>query len=244
MLKYNVDAVCEYLAHAIPTPARDFASLPRLIVIRSFDVNKPGEDVERLKGGVAGGSILQGVLKMGDEVEVRPGIVKKDAQGTVSCTPIYSKVVSLFAESNALQYAVPGGLIGVGTHIDPTLTRADRLVGQVLGLRAHLPDVFIEVEISFYLLRRLLGVKTSEGSKQAKVQKLQKQEILMVNIGSTATGGKVLAVKADLAKILLTQPVCTMEGEKIALSRRVDKHWRLIGWGQIRRGARVDINAS
>ena len=244
VLKYNVDAVCEYLAHAIPTPARDFASLPRLIVIRSFDVNKPGEDVEHLKGGVAGGSILQGVLKMGDEVEVRPGIVKKDAQGTVSCTPIYSKVVSLFAESNALQYAVPGGLIGVGTHIDPTLTRADRLVGQVLGLRAHLPDVFIEVEISFYLLRRLLGVKTSEGSKQAKVQKLQKQEILMVNIGSTATGGKVLAVKADLAKILLTQPVCTMEGEKIALSRRVDKHWRLIGWGQIRRGARVDINAS
>ena len=115
---------------------------------------------------------------------------------------------------------------------------------QVLGLKAHLPDVFIEVEISFYLLRRLLGVKTSEGSKQAKVQKLQKQEILMVNIGSTATGGKVLAVKADLAKILLTQPVCTMEGEKIALSRRVDKHWRLIGWGQIRRGARVDINAS
>merc|ERR1719258_899551 len=102
----------------------------------------------------------------------------------------------------------------------------------------------IEVEISFYLLRRLLGVKTSEGAKQAKVQKLQKQEILMVNIGSTATGGKVLAVKADLAKILLTQPVCTTEGEKIALSRRVDKHWRLIGWGQIRRGARVEVAAA
>jgi len=242
VLKYNVDCVCEYLANAVPVPRRDFTSLPRLIVIRSFDVNKPGEDVEKLKGGVAGGSILQGVLKVGDEIEVRPGIVKKDSEGVVTCTPIYSKIVSLFAESNSLQYAVPGGLIGVGTHIDPTLTRADRLVGQVLGLRAHLPDVFIEVEISFYLLRRLLGVKTQEGSKQAKVQKLAKQEILMVNIGSTATGGKVLAVKADLAKILLTQPVCTAEGEKIALSRRVDKHWRLIGWGQIRKGGRVQIN--
>jgi translation initiation factor 2 subunit 3 len=66
----------------------------------------------------------------------------------------------------------------------------------------------------------------------------------MVNIGSTATGGKVLAVKQDLAKILLTQPVCTQEGEKIALSRRVDKHWRLIGWGQIRRGTRIEINSS
>ena len=85
------------------------------------------------------------------------------------------------------------------------------------------PSPKTQVEISFYLLRRLLGVKTQEGGKQAKVQKLQRQEILMVNIGSTASGGKVLAVKQDLAKILLTQPVCTQEGEKIALSRRVDK---------------------
>jgi translation initiation factor 2 gamma subunit (eIF-2gamma) len=38
---------------------------------RSFDVNKPGSEVEDLKGGVAGGSILQGVLKMGQEIEVR-----------------------------------------------------------------------------------------------------------------------------------------------------------------------------
>lgn len=70
---------------------------------------------------------------------------------------------------------------------------------------------------------------------------LLQTEILMVNIGSTATGGKVLAVKGDLAKILLTQPVCTQEGEKIALSRRVDKHWRLIGWGEIRKGVRIEI---
>jgi len=242
-LKYNIDVVCRYLVTRVPVPARDFVSPPRLIIIRSFDVNKPGEDARTLKGGVAGGSILQGVLKMGDEIEVRPGIVSKDSEGRVKCVPIFSRVVSLFAEKNTLQYAVPGGLIGVGTHIDPTLTRADRLVGQVLGTRGNLPDVFTEVEVSFYLLRRLLGVKTSDGGKQAKVQKLAKQEILMVNIGSTSTGGKVLAVKADLAKILLTQPVCTQEGEKIALSRRVDKHWRLIGWGKIRRGVRLDLGA-
>lgn len=240
VLKYNVDCVCEYIT-TIPVPKRDFTSVPRLIIIRSFDVNKPGEDVEKLKGGVAGGSILQGVLRVGDHIEVRPGIWKKDAAGKISCSPIYSKINSLYAEQNELQYAVPGGLIGVGTHIDPTLTRADRLVGHVLGLKGQLPDVFIEIEISFYLLRRLLGVKTQDGSKQAKVQKLQKQEILMVNIGSTATGGKVLAVKSDLAKILLTTPVCTMEGEKIALSRRVDKHWRLVGWGEIRRATRVHV---
>ena len=38
---------------------RDFTSPPQMIVIRSFDVNKPGSEVEELKGGVAGGSILQ-----------------------------------------------------------------------------------------------------------------------------------------------------------------------------------------
>jgi len=184
-------------------------------------------------------------LKVGDEVEVRPGIVTKqegeDGNTTMVCSPIYSKISSLATENNELQYAVPGGLIGVGTRIDPTLTRADRLVGQVLGLRGKLPDVFCEIEISYYLLRRLLGVKTSDGGKQAKVQKLSKNEILMVNIGSTATGGRVIAVKGELAKVALTQPVCTTEGEKIALSRRVDKHWRLIGWGQIRKGVVIEI---
>lgn len=241
VLKYNMDVVVEYLVRTVPLPLRDFTSAPRLIVIRSFDVNRPGADVEHLQGGVAGGSILQGVLRVGDEIEVRPGIVHKVDDNRVVCSPIYSKILSLYAEQNDLQYAVPGGLIGVGTKIDPTLTRADRLVGQVLGLRGQLCDVYAEIEISYYLLRRLLGVKTSDGGKQAKVQKLTKGEILMVNIGSTATGGRVSAVKGDLAKIALTQPVCTEEGEKIALSRRVDKHWRLIGWGQIRKGTKIDI---
>lgn len=62
----------------------------------------------------------------------------------------------------------------------------------------------------------------------------------MVNIGSLSTGGRVLSTRADLAKISLTNPVCTEIGEKIALSRRVEKHWRLIGWGQIRGGATID----
>lgn len=244
VLKYNMDVVCEYLVRKIPVPVRDFTSQPRLIVIRSFDVNRPGQDVSHLQGGVAGGSILQGVLKVGDQIEVRPGIVNKQQKGDdyqMVCSPIYSQIQSLYAEQNDLQYAVPGGLIGVGTRIDPTLTRADRLVGQVLGLKGQLPDVYAEIEISYYLLRRLLGVKTSDGGKQAKVQKLAKSEVLMVNIGSTATGGRVSAVKGDLAKIALTQPVCTEIGEKIALSRRVDKHWRLIGWGQIRKGSKIEV---
>eukprot|EP00455_Lapot_gusevi_P025893 TRINITY_DN2732_c0_g1_i9.p1 TRINITY_DN2732_c0_g1~~TRINITY_DN2732_c0_g1_i9.p1 ORF type:complete len:517 (-),score=208.60 TRINITY_DN2732_c0_g1_i9:503-2053(-) len=242
-LRYNIDVVCEYIVKKIPIPVRDFTSSPRLIVIRSFDVNKPGEEVDNLQGGVAGGSIIRGVLKVGDQIEVRPGIVTKDKQGHVRCMPIFSRIVSLYAEKNRLEYAVPGGLIGVGTKIDPTLTRADRLVGQVLGEVGTLPDIYTELEISFFLLRRLLGVKTDNAKKkQNKIKKLSKGEILMVNIGSTSTGGRVIAVKNDLAKLVLTAPVCTQQGEKLALSRRVDKHWRLIGWGKIRKGTKIAVS--
>lgn len=113
---------------------------------------------------------------------------------------------------------------------------------QVLGLRGQLPDIFRELDISFFLLRRLLGQK-SDGGKQAKVSKLQKGENLMVNIGSTSSAATVKSVKHDVAKLSLVKPCCTQEGEKIALSRKVDKHWRLIGWGQILRGSKIDVDS-
>lgn len=231
-LKVNVDAVLDAIVNTIPVPVRDLSLSPHMIIIRSFDVNKPGAEIDDLKGGVAGGSILHGVLKLGDEIEIRPGIVSRDNNGALKCTPLFSRVISLNSEGNDLKYAVPGGLIGVGTQIDPTLCRADRLVGFVLGLKGKLPDIYSEIEINFYLLRRLLGVKTADG-KQAKVAKLAKNEVIMVNIGSTSTGAKVAAIKNDAAKLILTSPVCTDIGEKVALSRRIDKHWRLIGWATI-----------
>ena len=239
-LKYNIDVICEYICNKIPIPERDFKSPPRLIVIRSFDVNKPGCEVDDIKGGVVGGSILRGVLKVGMEIEVRPGLISKDEDGKTVCSPIFSKITSMYADQNDLQFAVPGGLIGVGTKIDPMLTRADRMVGQVLGAVGTLPNIFSEVEITYYLLRRLLGVRVEGEKKGARVQKLAKGEVLMINIGSLSTQGKVTAVKADLAKVSLDKPVCCEVGEKIALSRRVERHWRLIGWGQIKKGVVIE----
>lgn len=231
-LKYNIDAVNEYIVSRIPTPVRCFTAIPHMIIIRSFDVNKPGAEIDQLKGGVAGGSILTGVLKLNDEIEIRPGIVTKDENGKIQCRSIFSRITSLFAEHNDLKFAVPGGLIGVGTRVDPTLCRADRLVGFVLGLRGQLPSIYTELEVNYFLLRRLLGVKSEDG-KQVKVGKLTKTEVLMVNIGSTAAGAKVINVKADAAKLSLTSPACTKIGEKIAISRRHERHWRLIGWATI-----------
>jgi len=247
-LRYNIDAVCEYLVKKIAIPQRNFTASPRMIVIRSFDVNKPGTEIESLRGGIAGGSIVCGVLRVNDEIEIRPGIVKRDAEGRLICKPIFSRIVSLCAENNDLSFAVPGGLIGVGTGIDPTLCRADRLVGQVLGAVGKLPAVYVELEIKFFLLRRLLGVRTtsmpvdSQSFDAGRVSKLARNEILKVNIGSTSIGCKIVAVREDVAKIVLTHPACTEIGEKVALSRRIENHWRLIGWGEIRRGTSLDLD--
>ena len=121
--------VVDYLCR-IPIPQRDFISPPQMIIIRSFDVNKPGENAESLKGGVAGGTILQGVLKVGDKISIRPGLITRNHNtGAVQWREIQSIVVSLKADENQLMYAVPGGLIGVGMKVDPYITRSDSLVG-------------------------------------------------------------------------------------------------------------------
>ena len=160
-----------YIIKKIPVPVRDFVSPCHMIVIRSFDVNKPGAEVDDIQGGVAGGSILQGVLRVGQQIEVRPGIVSKDAEGKIKCTPISSRIVSLFAEQNQLKFAVPGGLIGVGTTVDPTLTRADRLVGQVLGegtyciSQIRLPVCPHETDTFFYSSQSASSRRCSRNSR-------------------------------------------------------------------------------
>ena len=77
----------------------------------------PGSEVKDLRGGVAGGSILRDVLKVGQEIEIQPGLVSKDGEDKLTCRPIYSRIVFLFAEQNDLMYALSGGLIGVGTKV-------------------------------------------------------------------------------------------------------------------------------
>ena len=237
--RHNIDVVLQYIVQYIPRPIRDLKSSPMMIVIRSFDVNRPGMEIDKIKGGVAGGSIIRGVLKVGDEIEIRPGIIQKNTEtGKKTCSPIFTRVISLFAEDNSLLYAIPGGLIAAGTLIDPSLTKADALVGNIIGYKGSLPDVYDELSIEYYLLRRLVGVKSEGEGESNKITKIQKGELLLVNVGSTSCGGRVLSTntKHSTVTIGLLNPVCTIIGEKIALSRKISKNWRLIGWGNIKEG--------
>lgn len=135
--------------------------------------------------------------------------------------------------------------------MDPMLTRADKLVGQIVGRAdGSMPDVYDSLEVNFYLLRRLIGIKMKrtskldKGKKPSKVKPIEKNEYLMVNIGSTSVGGRVSFIKDDIAGFQLSYPVCTGTGDKIALSRRVEKNWRLIGWGQITAGTKMILETT
>ncbi len=181
-LKIGIDAVIEYLCR-IPIPIRDFTASPMMIVIRSFDINKPGESADMVKGGVAGGTILKGVLKVNDEVEIRPGVSQRQGQKVVT-KPILARITSMQADDNQLVYAVPGGLIGVALTIDPYLTSKDHLVGNMIGHPGAMPDILTEIVVEYQLLRNLLGVKKEGEKKEIKVQKIRKDETIMVHVGS------------------------------------------------------------
>lgn len=237
---YNVDLVLYYIVNHLKVPTRNLSLKPKFTVIRSFDVNRPGIGIDEIVGGVAGGTLLHGLLQLNDIIEVRPGLVKIDEKtGFCSCYPILTRVVSLFAENNELRYAIPGGLIAIGTLVDPSITRQDRLVGSVIGHPGHLPDVRLNVSISFELLHSLLGVALTV--TEQKISVIEPGEVLLFTVGSNSVAGTVKAVGLEdsrsVAKVTMSKPICADIGEKIAISRKMSfgasKSWRLVGWGDI-----------
>ena len=71
----------------ISTPVRDPNKEPIMLVARSFDINKPGITPDKLVGGVLGGSLKQGMLKVSDTIEIRPGrkVIEKNQQVWNNC---------------------------------------------------------------------------------------------------------------------------------------------------------------
>jgi len=221
----NIDYLIGALQDHIPTPKRDPTKPARLYVARSFDVNMPGMTIEKIRGGVLGGSLLQGMFKVGDEIEIRPGI-KVEQGGKVSYEPIHTFISSLMSGSTPVNEVGPGGLVGLGTMLDPTLTKADSLVGSVVGKPGSLPPTRVELKLKVTLLDRVVGTKEMQ-----KVEHLKARETLMLVVGSSVTVGVVVAAYKDDAQLALKRPVCVEDGARVAISRMLAGRWRLIGYG-------------
>ncbi|MEM2109620.1 MAG: translation initiation factor IF-2 subunit gamma [Candidatus Odinarchaeota archaeon] len=227
IFKKNIDLVLYAIQKYIPTPKRDDSKPLLMYVTRSFDVNKPGCEPKDLQGGVLGGSIIQGKLKVGDVIEVRPGI-KIDKSGVSTYNPITTTVTSLQGGGVYLEEARPGGLIGVGTKLDPSLTKADGFIGNMVGKSDSLPPVLDELTLTVNLMQRVVGT-----NELLQVDNIQLKEPLMVNVGAAVTVGVVTKVSSNQITLKLKRPVCGEPNQRVAISRQIKGRWRLIGWGEL-----------
>ncbi|HEY7367693.1 MAG TPA: translation initiation factor IF-2 subunit gamma, partial [Nitrosopumilaceae archaeon] len=185
----NIDALIGALEDTIETPKREESKNAVMHVLRSFDVNKPGAKIKDIKGGVIGGSLTQGTLKVGDQIEIKPGIFNEKKK---SYEPIQTEIVSLGTGAGMVEIVKPGGLVAIGTKLDPSFTRSDSLIGSVIGKPDTLPENSLIANVEVNLFDSAVGT-----TEETKVLPIRPGESLRVNIGTAPVLSKVNKVKSN-----------------------------------------------
>jgi translation initiation factor 2 subunit 3 len=221
--KLNIDVLIEAIEKTIKTPMRLKNAEPIMHVLRSFDVNKPGSQINQVKGGIIGGALVQGQLNISDEIEIRPGILD-EKKGKYE--PISSEVSTLGTGAGLVKSVRPGGLVAIGTKLDPTFTKSDSLIGSVVGKPGTLPQDVEDITIEVVLFDTAVGT-----AEMVKVEPLKPKEPIRINIGTAAASGYVTNVRESKVEVKLKKPVCLMPKSRVAVSRRIAERWRLIGSG-------------
>ena len=223
----NLDVLLMMIQKVIPTKPHDETRPARMYVARSFDVNQPGISPEKIVGGVMGGSLIQGRTKVGEEIEISPGRQVTVGNRT-EWRNLTTSIRSLHSGGAPRKEVRPGGLIAIGTNLDPVLTKADGLVGRVVGPPGSLPEVVMKMSVEVNLLERVVGVP-----EELKVEGIKTSEPLMVSVGTATTVGVVTSARENRADMALKIPVVAELGQRVAVSRRIGGKWRLIGYGVI-----------
>src|SRR3989344_3272837 len=190
----NIDVLLKAICD-IPSPERKLDGDPIFVVARSFDINRPGKKAVDLNGAVLGGALKQGKLKVGDEIELRPGKVIKESN-QIKYKTISTKVRKLFRGSGEVSEMTPGGSMSIETELDMALGRADSLAGNVVSLSGKLPETTEKMRVKFSLFKEVYGLGGHENVSQIKPG-----ETLMLSINTSITGGSVKRVKGDEMEI-------------------------------------------
>jgi translation initiation factor 2 subunit 3 len=221
--KLGIDALIEAIENTIKTPTRTRNAVAIMHVLRSFDINKPGIPIKQVKGGVIGGALVQGEFDVEDEIEIRPGLLD-EKKGKYE--PITSTIATLGTGAGLVDKVKPGGLVAIGTKLDPTFIKSDSLIGSVIGKPNTLPKDIEEITVEVRLFDTAVGTQD-----MVKVEPIKVKEPLRLNIGTSATLGTVINSKDGKVEIKLKKPVCLMPENRVAISRRIADRWRLIGVG-------------
>ena len=225
----NLDILIEAIEKTIPTPNREADERAVMHIARSFDVNRPGTRPTKLTGGVIGGSIVEGTFREGDEIIIGPG--RKIENGNKShWEPIETTITSMQGGGGKRDQMTAGGLCGFGTLLDPSITTADNLSGQVLAKKGELPEIRTECSIEVNLMKTMVA---GDGEQPDMIHPLRNNEMLMVNVATSTSVGIVKGVEKNKASLQLRLPICADQGQRVSLSRRVGARWRLIGHGTI-----------
>ena len=249
----NIDKILEELCR-LEIPERDIESKPIFLIARSFDINKPGTEIKNIHGGVLGGILKKGKLKVGDEIEIKPGLNVKRANQQFYET-INTRIISLHKGSQSVQEVLPGVSISIETELDPFLTKSDSLTGCLLSTKNNLPDITYRPKLKAELFKQVLGI-----SEQKQVEPIKTKEMLMLSVNTTITVGIVEKIKGtknlqanfgatesnsvpthrnqsdsvgNEIELSLNIPIIALKGDNVGIARNVNGHWRLIGFGEI-----------
>ncbi|OQR92152.1 hypothetical protein ACHHYP_20153 [Achlya hypogyna] len=223
--------VASLVAFLAALPSRAIGMALQMYVMQSHDPNRPGAAVENLKGGVAVSLITHGVLRIGDDVELRPGrFVRDHATGRVSCMPLRTRITGLQVSGSPVDSAGPGNLVTVNTTLDATLTRSHRLTGQRMGYVGTLPSIFTEVEV-------MLAPKT-HGRRN---RHLAKADAVRVAVGTMVASATVVWAHSDAVALALNTPLCIAPGDPVVMSLRRRNQWQVVGDGVFSRGVKADV---
>ena len=226
----NLDMLIRAIEDTIPSPKIDSDEEGLMYVARSFDVNRPGLRPSKLKGGIIGGSIVEGSFSVGDSILIAPG--RRSVEGSKTrWEPLKTVIENIQAGGLDLETAHAGGLCGIATPLDPMSTKADDLSGQVMARDGELPPVWESLDLKLELLEKMVS---GEDGDEGLVKPLQNNEMLMVNSATATSVGTVSSSKKGEARLALRLPICAKGGSRITLSRRVGSRWRLIGHGTIK----------
>lgn len=224
----NVDYLIKTMYEVFEVPKRDGSLDPLMFVARSFDINKPGIDPSDIRGGILGGALKQGVLNVGDKIEIVPGRKTIEQNKTVY-KPIITEIKSLNTGGKPIEKVKPGGSIGVLTYLDPAVVKSDNLSGSVVGHVGKLPPIREKLVLETHLLERVVGSK-----EDLDVEPIKMGEVLMLNVNSSATVGVVNKLEKDSFHCNLKIPICAKEESRVTISRRIGTRFRLIGYGIIK----------
>ncbi|MBI2543133.1 MAG: translation initiation factor IF-2 subunit gamma [Candidatus Aenigmarchaeota archaeon] len=220
----NIDSLLEAIETLIPVPERKLDADSLMYVARSFDINKPGSRPKNIVGGIIGGSVVQGKFKTGDEIEIKPGVLVKN-----SYQPLRTTITGLKKGGMNLKEAGAGGLLGLMTDLDPSLTKSDGLVGDIVGIPGKLPQAINSLSLELRLLERVVGAK-----EMASVEPIKVNEILLINIGTSRSVGTVVSAKRNVIQLNLKIPICVDKKDRVVISRQIQGRWRLVGYGIIK----------